>query len=137
MHNIVEGAPKARGRGPKKGDMAAIDYATCGVNDVIAHSLKLHPQRLVDRLRFHARVHAEFADAYDDHEVMRNELGLADRLRSFATAIELGDYMIPDDIDVRDEAFSCAAWLQDLHPIMQKAIVERDDAGDARLGGRR
>ena len=46
MHNIVEGAPKARGRGPKKGDMAAIDYATCGVNDVIAHSLKLHPQLL-------------------------------------------------------------------------------------------
>ena len=136
MHHIVEGAPKARGRGPKKGDMAAIDYATCGVNDVIANSLKLHPQRLADRLRFHARVHAEFADAYDDHEVMRNELGLADRLHAFANAIELGDYTIPDDIRVRDEAFSCAAWLQDLHPIMQKAIVERDDAGDARLGGR-
>jgi hypothetical protein len=117
--------------------MAAIDYATCGVNDVIAHSGKLHPQRLAGRLRFHARVHAEFADAYNDHEVMRNELGLADRLHAFANAIELGDYAIPDDIDVRDEAFSCAAWLQDLHPIMQKAIVERDDAGDARLGGRR
>ena len=137
MHNIVEGAPKARGRGPKKGDMAAIDYATCGFNDVIAHSLKFHPLLLSDRLRFYARVHAQFADAYGDHEVMRNELGLADRLHAFANAIELGDYAIPDDIDVRDEAFSCAAWLQDLHPIMQKAIVERDDAGDARLGGRR
>jgi len=134
MHNIVEGAPKARGRGPKKGDMAAIDYATCGVNDVIAHSLKLHPQRLADRLRFHARVHAEFADAYDDHGVMRNELGLADRLHGFANAIELGDYAIPDDIDVRREAFGCAASLQDLHPIMQKAIAEREDARNAGPG---
>ena len=116
--------------------MAAIDYATCGVNDVIAHSLKLHPQQLADRLRFHARVHAEFADAYDDHEVMRNELGLADRLHSFVNAIELGDYAIPDDIGVRGEAFSCAAWLQDLHPIMQKAIAERDYARNARLGRR-
>ena len=34
--------------------MAAIDYATCGVNDVIAHSLNLHPQLLADRLRSHA-----------------------------------------------------------------------------------
>ena len=49
--------------------MAAIDYATCGVNDVITHSLKLHPQLLADRLRFHARVHAQFADAYGNHEV--------------------------------------------------------------------
>ena len=57
--------------GLKKGDMAAIDRATCGVNDVIAHSLKLHPQPLADRLRFHAHVHAEFADAYDDREVTR------------------------------------------------------------------
>src|SRR5215469_18164867 len=85
-------------RGPLSAAMATIDYATCGVNDVIAHSLKLHPQLLAARLRFHARVHAEFADAYDDHEVMRNELGLADRLHSFANAIELGDYVIPDDI---------------------------------------
>jgi hypothetical protein len=114
--------------------MAAIDYATCDVNDVIGHSLKLHPQLLADRLRFHARVHAEFADAYDDHEVMRNELGLADRLHSFANAIELGDYAILDDIDVRDEALTCAAWLQDLHPIMQRAIAEREDARNARLG---
>jgi hypothetical protein len=119
--------------GAKKGDMANIDYATCGVDDVIAHSLKLHPQLVANHLRLHARVHAQFADAYGDHEVMRNELGLADRLRSFATAIELGDYMIPDDIDVRDEAFSCAAWLQDLHPIMQRAIAERDDARNGRL----
>ena len=123
--------------GAKKGDLAPIDYATCGADDVIAHSLKLHPQLLANHLRLHAHVHAVFADAYGDHQVMRNELGLADRLQSFANAIELGDYAIPDDIDVRDEAFSCAAWLQDLHPIMQKAIVERDDAGDARLGGRR
>ena len=66
--------------GLKKSDMAAIDYATCGVNDVIAHSLKLHPRLLADRVRSHARVHAEFADAYGDPEVTRNELGLADRL---------------------------------------------------------
>jgi hypothetical protein len=112
--------------------MAAIDYATCGVNDVIAHSLKLHPQRLADRLRSHARVHAEFADAYDDGEVTRNELGLADRLHSFANAIELDDYTIPDDLSVLCEAFSCAAWLQDLHPIMQGAIAARDDARTAR-----
>jgi hypothetical protein len=104
--------------------MAAIDYATCGVNDVIAHSLKLHSQLLADRLRFHARVHAEFADAYDDREVTRNELDLADRLD-----------VIPADCDVRREAFSCAAWLQDLHPIMQEAIVEQEAARNARLGG--
>ena len=112
--------------------MAAIDYATCGVNDVIAHSLKLHPQLLADRLRFHARVHAQFADAYDDREVTRNELDLADRLHSFANAIDLGDYTIPDDVDVRHEAFSCAAGLQNLHPIMQKEIAEREDARNAR-----
>lgn len=116
--------------------MATIDYATCGVDDVIAYSLKLHPQPLADHLRLHARVHAQFADAYGDHEVMRNELDLADRLQAFADAIEFGDYTIPDDIDVRDEAFSCAAWLQDLHPIMQKAIVEQEDARNARLGRR-
>jgi hypothetical protein len=40
----------------KKGDMAAINYATCSVNDLIAHSLELHPQLLADRVRFHARV---------------------------------------------------------------------------------
>jgi hypothetical protein len=114
--------------------MAAIDYATCGINDVIAHSLKLHPQLLVDRIRFHARVHAQFADAYNDSEVMRNELDLADRLHSFADAIELGDHTIPGDFDVRREAFSCAAWLQDLHPIMQGEIVEREDAQNARPG---
>jgi hypothetical protein len=108
--------------------MAAIDYATCGVNDVITHSLKLHPRQLADRVRSHAGVHTEFADAYGDPEVTRNELDLADRLHSFADAIERGDYTIPDDPDVRREAFSCAAWLQDLHPIMQKAIAERDDA---------
>jgi hypothetical protein len=112
--------------------MASIDYATCGTNDVIAHSLKLHPQLLSDRLRAHARVHVEFADAYNNDEVMRSELDLADRLRSFADAIELGDHTIPDDLDLRRKAFSCAAWLQDLHPIMQQVITEREDAGNAR-----
>jgi hypothetical protein len=73
-------------------------------------------------------VHTEFADAYGDPEVTRNELDLADWLASFADAIDLDDYTIPDDPDVRREAFSYAAWLQDLHPIMQKAIAERDDA---------
>ena len=70
--------------------MAAIDYATCGINDVIAHSLKLHPQLLADRLRSHARVHAEFADAYCDREVTQTELDLAalDRVpRSRARAV--------------------------------------------------
>ena len=112
--------------------MAAIDYANCGINDVIAHSLKLHSALLSDHLRAYARVHAQFADAYDSREVMRNELDLADRLRSFADAIDLGDYTIPDDVDLRREAFSCAAWLQDLHPIMQKVIAEREDARSAR-----
>jgi hypothetical protein len=116
--------------------MATIDYATCGVDDVIAYSLKLHPQLLANHLRLHAHVHAQFADAYDNHEVMRNELGLADRLHAFADAIDLGDYTIPDDIGVRGEAFSCAAWLQDLHPIMQTVIVEQEDARNARLGRR-
>ena len=117
--------------GPKKSDMAAIDHATCGINDVIAHSLELHPQLLADRLRSHAHVHAEFADAYGDLEVTRNELALADRLHAFANAIELGDTMIPNDDDVRREAFACAASLQDLHPIMQAVIAEREDAGAA------
>ena len=112
--------------------MAAIDYATCGVNDVITHSLKLHPQLLADRLRFHARVHAQFADAYGNHEVTRNELDFADRLHSFATAIDIGDYTIPDDIEVRREAFSCAAGLQNMHPIVQKVIAARGDARNAR-----
>ena len=111
--------------------MAAIDYATCGITDVIAHSLQRHPQLLVDCLRSHAGVHAQFADAYDDREVTRNELDLADPLHAFANAIELGDTTIPNDDHVRREAFGCAAWLQDLHPIMQEAIVER---GDARIG---
>jgi hypothetical protein len=117
-----------------KGDMAAIDYAICGVNDVIAHSLTLHPQLLAERLRSHAGVHAEFADGYGDREVTRNEFGLVDRLRRFADAVDLGDCTIPDDFDVRREAFSCAAWLQDLHPIMQGEIVEREDAQNARPG---
>jgi hypothetical protein len=121
--------------GLKKGDMAAIDYATCSVNDVIAHSLRLHPQLLADRLRFHAGVHAEFADAYGDPKVTRNEFGLAERLASFADAIDLSDYTIPDDPDVRCEAFSCAAQLQDLHPIMQKVIAAREDARNARPAG--
>ena len=114
--------------------MAAIDYAFCDVRDVIAHSLKLHPQLLADLLRFHARVHAEFADAYDDREVMRNELDLADRMNSFATAIELGNYLIPDDAGVRSEAFGCAAQLQHLHPIMQEVIAEQEDARNRRRG---
>jgi hypothetical protein len=108
--------------------MAAIDYAICGINDVIAHSLKLHPQLLSDRLRFYARVHAQFADAYGDCEVTRNERDLADRLYSFANAINLGDYIIPDDVDVRHEAFICAAGLQNLHPIMQREVAEREGA---------
>jgi hypothetical protein len=123
--------------GLEKSDMAAIDYATCdyatcGINDVIAHSLRLHPQLLADRLRFHAQVHAQFADAYVDREVTRNELDLADRLYSFADATDLGDYTIPDEVDVRREAFSCAAGLQNLHPIMQKMIAAREDARNAR-----
>jgi hypothetical protein len=114
--------------------MAAIDYATCSVNDVIAHSLKLHVQLLANRLRSHACVHAQFADAYGDSEVTRGELDLAGRLHRFANAAELGNYTIPDDHDVRREAFSCAARLQDLHPIMQKMIVDRDDALNAHPG---
>jgi hypothetical protein len=118
--------------------MTAIDYATCGINDVIAHSLELHPQLLADRLRSHARVHAEFADAYGDCEVTQNELTLADRMQAFANAIELGDTTIPNDDDVRGEAFGCAAWLQSLHPIMQEEIAEREDARPGRSGrGRR
>ena len=117
--------------------MAAIDYATCGINDVIAHSLELHPQLLADRLRSHARVHAEFADAYGDRKVTGNELALADRLDAFANAIELGDTVIPNDDDVRCETFGCAAWLQDLHPIMQEVIAEREGARNARPGGGR
>jgi len=72
--------------GLKKSDMAAIDYATCGVNDVITHSLKLHPQLLANRLRFHARVHAQFADAYNDREVTQNELDLSDGLARASVA---------------------------------------------------
>jgi hypothetical protein len=114
--------------------MAVIDYATCGVNDVVTHSLKLHPQLLADRLRFHARVHAQFANAYDDPSVTRSELDFADRLHSFADAIDLGDYTIPDDIGVRDVAFGSAAQLQDLHPIMQEEIVGQEDARNASPG---
>ena len=108
--------------------MVAMDYATCGINDVIAYSLKRHHQLLADSLRYHARVHAQFADAYNDSEVMRDELELAGRLHSFADAIELGDHTIPGNFEVRREAFSCAAWLQDLHPIMQNLIAEREQA---------
>jgi hypothetical protein len=115
--------------------MAAIDYATCGIDEVIAYSLKLHPQLLVDRLRSHASVHAEFADAYENREVARSEFALADRLDAFANAVDLGDYTIPDDLDVRCEAFSRAAWLQDLHPIMQEAIAEREGPRNAGPGG--
>src|SRR3954468_8714789 len=112
--------------------MTAIDYTSCGVSDVIAHSLKLRPRSLAHCVRSHAGVHAEFADAYGDPEVMRNELDLAYRLASFADAIDLGDHTIPDDPDVLREAFSCAARLQDLHPIMQKVIAGGEDARNAR-----
>jgi hypothetical protein len=112
--------------------MAAIDYATCGINDVITHSLKLHPRQLANRVRSHAGVHTEFADAYDDRDVTRNELDLADRLHAFANAVELGDHTIPDDCDVRREAFGCAAGLQNLHPIMQREVAEREDVRNAR-----
>jgi hypothetical protein len=112
--------------------MTAIDYATCGYNDVITYSMELHPRLLSDRIRFYARVHAQFADAYGDCEVTRNERDLADRLYSFADAIDLGDCTMPDDIDVRHEAFICAAGLQNLHPIMQNAIARREDARNAR-----
>jgi hypothetical protein len=114
--------------------MTAIDYATCGIDDVIGHSLKLHPKSLRDCLRSHACVHAEFADAYENREVTRSELALADRLHGFANAVERGDYTIPDDFDVRREAFGCAASLQDLHPIMQEVIAEREDSRNARPG---
>ena len=114
--------------------MASIDYATCSVNDVIAHSLQLHSPLLSDRLRAHADVHAQFADVYNNCEVTRSELDLADRLHSFANAIDRGDYTIPDNVEVRCEAFRCAAWLQDLHPIMQGEIAEREDAHNARRG---
>ena len=123
------GAPQCVRVAEALSDMAAIDYATCGIDDVIAHSLKWHPQPLADRLRSHARVHAEFADAYGDREVTRNELALADRLHAFASAIEQGDTTIPNSEEVRREAFSCAAWLQDLHPIMPRVIADREDAG--------
>jgi hypothetical protein len=69
-----------------------------------------------------------FADAYNNSEVMRNELDLAGRLHSFADAIELGDHMIPSNSDVRREAFSCAARLQGLHPIMQTLVARREQA---------
>ena len=105
--------------------MAAIDYAACGMNQVIAYSLELQPKLLADRLRFQARVHAQFADACHNREVMRSERDLAGRLHFFADAIDRGDHTIPGDIDVRREAFSCAARLQNLHPIMQNIIAKR------------
>jgi hypothetical protein len=109
-----------------------MDEAVIQAQTLITHSLKLHPQLLADCVRSHAGVHAEFAAAYGDPEVTRNELSLADRLASFADAIDLGDYTIPDDPDVSCEAFGCAARLQDLHPIMQTVIAARDDARNAR-----
>ena len=112
--------------------MPSVDYATCDINDVIMYSLKLHSRRFSDCLRAHARVHAQFADAYDNREVTGSELDLAGRLCSFADAVDLGDYTIPHDLDVRHKAFSCAAQLHDLHPIMQQVITEREDAQNAR-----
>jgi hypothetical protein len=47
-------------------------------------------------------------------------------------ATDFGDYTIPDDVEVRREAFSCAAGLQNMHPIMQKVIAAREDARNAR-----
>jgi hypothetical protein len=114
--------------------MAAIDDANCSINGVIEYSLKLHPQLLVSCLRSHARVHAEFADAYGDRDVTRNELDFAARLHGFANAVVLRDYTIPDDPDVRRAAFDCAARLQDLHPIMQSMIAEHENAQNARSG---
>ena len=58
----------------------------------------------------------------------RNERNLADRLYAFADAIDLGDHTTPDDVDVRLEAFICAARLQNLHPIMQREVAEREGA---------
>jgi hypothetical protein len=66
--------------------------------------------------------------------VTRNELDLAVRLHGFANAVDLGDCTIPDDPDVRRAAFSCAARLQDLHPIMQSVIAEHENARNARSG---
>src|SRR5262245_42830087 len=54
---------------------------------------------LSDRLPARARVHAECAGAYNNSEVMRSELDLAERPRSFANAIDLGNHTIPDDLD--------------------------------------
>ena len=79
-------------------------------------------------------MHAEFADAYGDREVTRNELTLANRLQAYANAIELGDTMTPNDDEVRREAFSCAAWLQDLHPIMRRRSPSEKIARNARPG---
>jgi hypothetical protein len=114
--------------------MAAIDDANCSINEVIEYSLKVHPQLLVGCLRSHARVHAEFADAYGDRDVTQNELDFAVRLHGFANAVALRDYTIPDDPDVRRAAFDCAARLQDLHPIMQSMIAEHENAQNARSG---
>ena len=118
----------------EEGDMTTIDQAHCGINEIIERSLKLHPRQFVDCLRSHACVHAQFAGAYEDREVMRSELGLADRLHRFANAIELGNHTIPDDSDIRREAFSCAAGLQDLHPIMQSVIAEHENAHSSEGG---
>jgi hypothetical protein len=116
---------------PEESDMAAIDYATCGVNDIIAHSLKLHPQLLAGRLRFHARAHVQFADAIRRSRSDAERARPRGPLHSFADAIDFGDYTIPDDVDVRREAFRCAAGLQNLHPTMQRLIAAREDARNA------
>jgi hypothetical protein len=116
--------------GPRKVIMAFFNYDTSSVNNVIVLSLNLHPELLARSLRFHARVHAEFADTYDDAEVLRAELDLAKRLHAFADAIELGDHTIPDECDVRCHAFGSAARLQNLHPIMLNVIAEREGLGE-------
>jgi hypothetical protein len=111
--------------------MAAIDYVTRGQRHN-QHSLKLHPQQLADRLRFHARGHAQFADAIRRSRSDAERARPRGPLHSFADAIDFGDYTIPDDVDVRREAFRCAAGLQNLHPTMQKVIAAREDARNAR-----
>ena len=113
--------------------MAFFDYDTSSVNEVIAHSLSLQPELLARSLRFHARVHTEFADAYGDADVLRTELDLAKRLHAFADAIELGNHTVPDELGVRCHASGCAARLQDLHPIVQNVIAKREGLGEHTL----
>ena len=51
-------------------------------------------------------------------------------MHSFAAAIDLGDYTIPDDVDVRREVFNCAAGCKIC--TLQKVITAREDARNAR-----